>query len=219
MHSANSEQDSAINFRTARYLLGASDLSQLPTDVGVEVAFAGRSNAGKSSALNRLTEQKSLARTSKTPGRTQLINIFTLTEHYRLVDLPGYGFAKVSKSIKKSWEQTLSEYLQTRMCLKALVVLMDIRHPCKEMDVAMVRWALAADLAVMVLLSKSDKLKQGQKSKTVRQVKQQLKALNETGAELKITPFSSLKGEGLPQLHAFMNAVYKKNPDTNHDVG
>jgi GTP-binding protein len=96
---------------------------------------------------------------------------------------------------------------------------MDIRHPCKDTDVAMVRWALAADLAVMVLLSKSDKLKQGQKSKTVRQVKQQLKALNERGAELHITPFSSLKGEGLVQLQTFMTSIYEKKPDINKDVG
>lgn len=214
MQDTNSDDSSVINYRTAKYLLGASELKQLPADVGIEVAFAGRSNAGKSSALNRLTEQKNLARTSKTPGRTQLINIFTLDAHRRLVDLPGYGFAKVSKAIKKSWEHTLSEYLQTRYCLKGLVILMDIRHPCKDMDVAMVRWSLAAGLSVMVLLSKSDKLKQGEKAKTLKKVKNELNALNQDGAHLEISAFSSLKGEGLPRLHQFLNGIYQKKPDT-----
>lgn len=212
MQATNSDTESEINYRTAHYLLGASQLHQLPTDTGIEVAFAGRSNAGKSSALNRLTEQKSLARTSKTPGRTQLINLFGLDEHRRLVDLPGYGFAKVSKSIKQNWEQTLSEYLQTRHCLQALVILMDIRHPCKDMDVSMVRWALASNLDVLVLLSKADKVKQGEKAKSVKAVRQQLGRLPAQPDQLSVTAFSSLKGEGLPTLTSFLDAIFKKNP-------
>lgn len=128
--------DSRIDFRQAKFLISAPDIAHLdehlPGDVGVEIAFAGRSNAGKSSALNQLTEQKNLARTSKTPGRTQLINVFALDEHRRLVDLPGYGFAQVPLAMKKKWQQALGQYLQERACLSGLVVLMDIRHPLKE---------------------------------------------------------------------------------------
>ena len=212
MQDDNSESQLRIDFTQAKYLLGAAELHQLPPDTGIEVAFAGRSNAGKSSALNRLSENKGLARTSKTPGRTQLINIFTLDDHRRLVDLPGYGFAKVSRSVKQNWEKTLSDYLQTRSCLDALVILMDIRHPCKDMDVAMVRWSLAAGLSVMVLLSKSDKVKQGEKAKSIRSVKQQLKELVPPGGELIISPFSSLKGEGVSNLRNFLLQRYKKGP-------
>jgi len=146
-----------FNYQIVKYMLGADNLRQLPDDTGIEVAFAGRSNAGKSSALNRLTGQRSLARTSKTPGRTQLINLFSLVDGCRLVDLPGYGFARVSRSVKEHWQKTLSLYLQERQSLKALVILMDIRHPCKEMDLSMINWALSANLDVLVLLSKSDR--------------------------------------------------------------
>ncbi len=154
--------NSIINpFRIARYLMGAAKLNQLPPDQGIEVALAGRSNAGKSTALNAITEQKSLAKTSKTPGRTQLINLFRLNDENRITDLPGYGFAKVSKSIKEQWQKTLSTYLQERTCLKALVVFMDIRHPLKETDKQMIQWAVSAELPVHVVLSKADKLKSG----------------------------------------------------------
>lgn len=206
MHIDNS--DDSIDYTKVRYLLGAAQLHQLPDDLGIEVAFAGRSNAGKSSALNKLTGQRNLARTSKTPGRTQLINIFTINHDNRLVDLPGYGFAKVARSVKSNWEKTLSDYLQTRECLKSLVILMDIRHPCKEMDVAMIRWALAAGLSVMVLLSKSDKVKQGEKAKSIKMVQNTLTPLIGPDNELIISPFSSLKGEGVTVLRNFLDKVY-----------
>lgn len=148
-------------FRVARYLMGAAKLEQLPPDEGIEVALAGRSNAGKSTALNAIADQKSLAKASKTPGRTQLINLFMIDEANRMVDLPGYGFAKVSKDQKAQWQKTLSRYLQERKCLKALVVFMDIRHPLKETDKQMVQWAVAAGIPVHVVLSKADKLKSG----------------------------------------------------------
>lgn len=215
MQDDNSESQLRIDFTKAKYLLGAAELHQLPPDTGIEVAFAGRSNAGKSSALNRLSENKGLARTSKTPGRTQLINIFTLDDYRRLVDLPGYGFAKVSRTVKRNWEKTLSDYLQKRTCLDALVILMDIRHPCKDMDVAMVRWSLAAGLSVMVLLSKSDKVKQSEKAKSIRSVKQTLQELVPPGGELVISPFSSLKGEGVSNLRNFLLQSYKKGPGPN----
>src|SRR5262245_48745088 len=126
----------------AVFLKSAARVSQLPPDLGYEVAFAGRSNAGKSSALNCLTGIKNLARTSKTPGRTQLINLFQLDEERRLVDLPGYGYAKVAMQVKMDWQQNLAHYLEVRNSLKGLVLLMDIRHPLKDLDKMMVDWAL-----------------------------------------------------------------------------
>ncbi len=190
--------DKKVNpFRQASYVMGAAKLSQLPDDIGIEVAFAGRSNAGKSSALNVLCDQKSLARTSKTPGRTQLINLFRLDDDRRLVDLPGYGFAQVSLEIKERWQATLAEYLQQRECLKGLVVLTDIRHPLKDADLTMIEWAVAAQLPVHVLLSKSDKLKQGAAKSTLLQAKKQLAQIS---PDISAQNFSSLKKTGFDQL-------------------
>jgi GTP-binding protein len=184
-------------FRQARYLMGAAELHQLPSDSGIEVAFAGRSNAGKSSALNMLCEQKSLARTSKTPGRTQLINLFTLDQSRRLVDLPGYGFAKVSLDVKQRWQTTLSHYLQQRTCLKGLVVLMDIRHPLKEVDEQMLFWAAEVGLPTHVLLSKADKLKQGAAKNTLLKVKRRIAEIH---PEFTVQNFSALKRSGMDVL-------------------
>lgn len=145
-------------YHNASFLLSVAKLNQLPTDEGYEVAFAGRSNAGKSSALNLITQKHGLAKTSKTPGRTQLINLFTLDDSRRLVDLPGYGYAKVSRDIRERWQATLAKYLETRTCLKGLVLLMDIRHPLKELDQEMLSWAFSRGLPVHILLTKADKL-------------------------------------------------------------
>ena len=150
-----------LNFRKAAFLQSASAIENAPTDFGSEVAFAGRSNSGKSSAINTLTHQGKLARTSRTPGRTQLINFFSLSEHQRLVDLPGYGFAKVPLAVKKKWNQQLERYLQYRESLRGLVMLMDIRHPLTEPDRQMLSWAEAASMPVHILLTKADKLKRG----------------------------------------------------------
>ena len=166
-------------FRVARYLMGAAKLDQLPPDEGIEVALAGRSNAGKSTALNAITDQKNLAKTSKTPGRTQLINLFMIDDTNRLTDLPGYGFAKVSKDQKAQWQKTLSRYLQERQCLKALVVFMDIRHPLKETDKQMVQWAIAADIPVHVVLSKADKLKSGARKTALLNANKRLSRLSD----------------------------------------
>lgn len=208
-----------FNYQIVKYMLGAADLKQLPDDIGVEVAFAGRSNAGKSSALNRLTGQRSLARTSKTPGRTQLINLFSLEDDCRLVDLPGYGFARVAKSVKEHWQKTLSLYLQKRNCLKALVVLMDIRHPCKEMDLSMINWALQADLQVLVLLSKSDKMKQGARLEVKRKVTKLLSEKMDNTNNLEITIFSALKGQGNDVLKDFLDRQFEKKPDPSEGIG
>jgi GTP-binding protein len=198
--------ESIMDFRRAKFLISAPDIAHLnqylPGDVGVEIAFAGRSNAGKSSALNALTEQKSLARTSKTPGRTQLINVFALDADRRLVDLPGYGFAQVPLALKNKWQQALGEYLQKRACLSGVVVLMDIRHPLKDLDMQMIEWAVASEIPVLALLTKSDKLAQSVKMKTVNEVRS---ALADFGDWVKVEPFSSLKGTGKPKVLSILN--------------
>lgn len=189
----------AIHLTKATFTISAPDIRRLPADSGIEVAFAGRSNAGKSSALNTLTNQRGLARTSKTPGRTQLINIFEIAENKRLVDLPGYGFAKVPMEMKKKWQKALGEYLEKRECLKGLVVLMDIRHPLKDLDMDLIQWAAEGDLPILALLTKSDKLSQGKVSAQVLAVKKQLADLN---ANIKVQAFSSLKRTGSDQANA-----------------
>lgn len=198
--------ESRIDFRRAKFLISAPDIAHLdkhlPGDTGIEIAFAGRSNAGKSSALNALTEQKSLARTSKTPGRTQLINVFELDEQRRLVDLPGYGFAQVPLALKHKWQEALGEYLQKRACLSGVVVLMDIRHPLKDLDMQMIEWAVLSEIPVLALLTKSDKLAQSAKMKTVNEVR---KALTDFGDWVQVEPFSSLKGTGKPKVLSILN--------------
>lgn len=188
----------AIHLSKAKFVISAPDIRKLPADTGIEVAFAGRSNAGKSSALNTLTQQKSLARTSKTPGRTQLINVFEISPEQRLVDLPGYGFAKVPLEMKKKWQRALGEYLEKRESLKGLVVLMDIRHPLKDLDQDLIEWAVDSELPVLALLTKADKLSQGKASAEVLKVKKILKPL---GGDVKVQAFSSLKKTGLPQAN------------------
>ena len=195
MSSAN------ILLSKAKFTISAPDIRRLPADSGIEVAFAGRSNAGKSSALNTLTKQKSLARTSKTPGRTQLINVFEIAENKRLVDLPGYGFAKVPLEMKKKWQKALGEYLQKRESLKGLVVLMDIRHPLKDLDMDLIQWAADSELPVLALLTKADKLSQGKRSAEVLKVK---KVLAELNADIKVQAFSSLKRTGADQAEALI---------------
>lgn len=183
-----------VNLHPAHFTLSAPDIRKLPADLGVEVAFAGRSNAGKSSALNTLTNQKSLARTSKTPGRTQLINVFEVSEGKRLIDLPGYGFAKVPLEMKLKWQRALGEYLELRKSLRGLVLLMDIRHPLKDLDKDLIDWAIDSDLPVLALLTKADKLSQGQAATEVLKVK---KALAPLKGDIKVHAFSSLKRTGV----------------------
>ncbi|MDX1799316.1 MAG: ribosome biogenesis GTP-binding protein YihA/YsxC [Marinobacter sp.] len=152
-----------LSFNSARFLVSASRLEECPPDTGSEVAFAGRSNAGKSSAINCITTNGKLARTSKTPGRTRLINFFSLNrEHRRLVDLPGYGYAKVSRDMKDDWQQHLDHYLSQRASLRGLVLVMDIRHPLTDFDQMMVQWCEHNHLPLMILATKADKLKYGQ---------------------------------------------------------
>ena len=186
-----------LNYAKTHFILSAPDITHLPVDTGVEIAFAGRSNAGKSSALNTLTNQKALARTSKTPGRTQLINLFEVAENCRLVDLPVYGYAQVPEAIKRKWQKSLGEYLQKRESLKGLVVLMDIRHPLKDLDQQMIEWAVSVNIPVMLLLTKADKLASGAQKKQVNMVKE---AILPFQGDITVAPFSSPKRVGLEAL-------------------
>lgn len=193
------DTESAINYHCARFLTSAPTLADCPPDTGSEVAFAGRSNSGKSSAINTLTGQRKLARTSKTPGRTQLINFFALSDRQRLVDLPGYGFAKVPPAVKREWEKHLEDYLMRRQSLHGLVLLMDIRHPLRDFDATMIQWAAGCGMPVRVLLTKADKLKRGAAANTLLAVRKQLAGYGEL---VQVQLFSALKGDGLDELRA-----------------
>ncbi|MES9853671.1 MAG: ribosome biogenesis GTP-binding protein YihA/YsxC [Candidatus Thiodiazotropha sp. L084R] len=192
-------------YHQAHFLKSAAKLSQSPTDSGYEVAFAGRSNAGKSSALNTLCSQKSLARTSKTPGRTQLLNFFSLDEERRLVDLPGYGYAKVAESVKKQWQQSLADYIENRQCLRGLVLLMDIRHPLTPFDLQMLQWNTHHGLPTHVLLTKADKLKSGAAKNVQLKVE---RSLNDH-PEITVQRFSSLKKQGIETCHQVLDIWFE----------
>ena len=186
-------------YQQAEFLQSAPSLAKCPPEGGAEVAFAGRSNAGKSSAINSLTGNHKLARTSKTPGRTQLINYFSLGDDCFLVDLPGYGFAKVPLAMKKQWEQNLTQYLQERQSLRGLVLLMDIRHPMQEFDTLMLNWAIEVEMPVHILLTKADKLKRGAAKNTLLAVE---RSLQEAKVDDLVTAqlFSALKHDGVKTL-------------------
>ncbi len=190
-------------FRGANFFITAHHLSDLPTPLGPEIAFAGRSNAGKSSAINTLVDHNRLAFVSKTPGRTQQINFFTLPGGAFLVDLPGYGYAKVQRELRAHWEQLLSTYLQTRASLFGMVLIMDARHPLTPLDEQMLGWFASTGKPVHVLLSKSDKLTRQEGQKTLRAVQARLReyAPNYT-AQL----FSSLKKQGMEEAEEVIGA-------------
>ena len=204
-----------LHFQNTRFITSAPDIRHLGPCEGIEIAFAGRSNAGKSSALNALTRQKNLARTSKTPGRTQLINVFEAAPGCRLIDLPGYGYAKVPEAMKRQWQKALGEYLQKRECLRGLVVVMDIRHPMKALDQDLIHWAVASDLPVLALLTKADKLKQGERSRVLRFVQEAALAF---GGDITVQAFSSTKKLGLPQLEQKLHQWYQPVLDAGNNV-
>jgi GTP-binding protein len=194
------------HYRGARFLTSAERVDQCPPDFGIEVAFAGRSNAGKSSAINALTDQKKLARASKTPGRTRLINFFALNDDKRLVDLPGYGYAKVSAEMRQKWQHHLGEYLNQRSCLKGLVLLMDIRHPCQEFDTSMIDWAVKGKMPLHILLTKADKLSKG----AARNTELSVRALMEKRkSPITVQCFSAHSGEGIVQLIEKLDEWYE----------
>lgn len=194
------------HYQKAHFLLSAAELKQLPPDQGIEVAIVGRSNAGKSSSLNKITQNKGLARVSKTPGRTQLVNVFVLDDHRRLIDLPGYGYAKVPLAAKLKWQKTVDAYINQRESLKGLILVMDIRHPLKELDVQLLEYCDHRGLAVHILLNKADKLSKGEAASVLHQVKAAL-----TGYRNHVTfqIFSALKNTGIKELHSLLDQWYE----------
>jgi GTP-binding protein len=194
------------HYQKAYFLLSVADVKQLPPDDGIEVAIVGRSNAGKSSVLNRITQQKGLARVSKTPGRTQMVNVFVIDEERRLTDLPGYGYAKVPLAAKLKWQKTVDAYIHHRESLKGLVVVMDIRHPLRELDVQLLSYCDHRGLPVHIILNKADKLSKGQAAKTLLEVKAAL-----TGYRNSVTfqIFSALRGTGSEELRALLDQWYE----------
>lgn len=188
----------AMHYNQATFVTSAANLAACPPESLAEVAFAGRSNAGKSSAINAITNQTRLARISKTPGRTQLINFFGLAEGRFLVDLPGYGFAKVPLSVKNKWQEELEKYLRRRQVLCGLILLSDIRHPLKDFDRMMIDWAVQSGLPLHLLLTKSDKLKRGAAQNTLLAVQKELKPFSNVTVQL----FSSLKNDGVTEVRA-----------------
>jgi len=196
-HKPKSKPDLPDILRDPQFILGAAEPHQFPKDDIIEIAFAGRSNVGKSSAINAIANRRKLARTSKTPGRTQQINFFSLGENARLADLPGYGFAQVPLAIKEKWQKTIKDYLSSRTNLVVLVLLMDIRHPLTELDQQMVKWASDSDLPTQILLTKADKFKRGKMASTVLAVEKEIMAFN---GQFAVEPFSSLNYMGVDKM-------------------
>lgn len=190
-------------YPSVNYLTGAWQAAQFPADIGVEVAFAGRSNSGKSSAINAITGRIAIARASKTPGRTQLINFFTLGEQQRLADLPGYGFAKVPPAMKQHWQALMTSYFEQRQALHGLIILMDSRHPLKDTDWQMLEWSQGRGIRCHVLLSKSDKLSQSEASKILREVKQAVEG------QATVQLFSATSHRGVDEARKVLDAMLK----------
>ena len=174
----------------ARFLKSANATKQFVPDTGAEVAVAGRSNAGKSSAINVIVNRRQFARTSKTPGRTQLVNFFELRDEQRLVDLPGYGFARVAAAVRRHWGELLAEYFESRRSLAGLILIVDIRRKLTDFDRQMIAFAESVDLPVHILLTKADKLKKGQAAQAV------LDVTKEIGERATVQQFSATKRQG-----------------------
>lgn len=190
----------------AEYTSSVHNRSQLPPDEGIEVAVAGRSNSGKSSLINRLCRRKSLARTSRTPGRTQQLVFFRLDEQRSLVDLPGYGYARVAADLRKHWQGLIQGYLESRRALAGLIEVMDIRHPLKDGDIQLAEFALDRGLALHVVLTKADKLGHGKRTEAVRRVRDAL------GDVATVQVFSATSGLGLEDLEQVLAAWFKLEP-------
>jgi len=196
MANMNSAKPKTNPFQGSTFITSAAKLSQCLSDEGLEVAFAGRSNAGKSSAINAIAQHGKLAKTSKTPGRTQLINFFsTVSEQQRIVDLPGYGYAKVPLAVKRQWENFIDAYLRERSSLQGLFLIMDIRHPLTDFDSMILSWSKQSQLRVHILLTKADKLKFGAAKSTLLKVQRDLKDLDHVSVQL----FSATQKMGLDE--------------------
>jgi GTP-binding protein len=198
-------------YHQATFIKSSPSLKDTPADSGKEIAFAGRSNAGKSSAINTLTRQNSLARTSKTPGRTQMLNFFAIAEDKRLVDLPGYGYAKVPEAVKKQWHELMETYLSERISLSGMVLVMDVRHPLTEFDTQMILWCQHANLPMHILLTKADKLTFGAGKNVLLQVQKTAKNFT---MPVTVQLFSALKKTGIDELHQFLDGLFAENDET-----
>jgi len=192
-----------LAYSSLTFVMGAASPRQLPEDRGLEVAFAGRSNAGKSSALNAVAGRRALARTSKTPGRTQQINFFRLDDERRLADLPGYGFAKAPLDAKRRWAGLVEAYLRGRECLVGMVLLMDARRPLTDLDRQMVLWTVGSGAALHAVLTKADKLGRGAASRTLSLTRRELEGL---GDGVTVQLFSATRGDGLDALRARLDS-------------
>ncbi|MDD5215049.1 MAG: ribosome biogenesis GTP-binding protein YihA/YsxC [Methylococcales bacterium] len=199
-------------YHQAKFINSSPDLKSTPPDTGLEIAFAGRSNAGKSSAINTLTRQTGLARTSKTPGRTQALNFFEINEGQRFVDLPGYGYAKVPLPVKKKWHQLMETYLTKRKSLCGMVLVMDVRHPLTEFDWQMIEWCQHTQLPLHIILTKADKLNFGAAKNVMLQIQ---KELSELPTPLTLQLFSSLKKSGVDEIHAALNQLFSARTQIN----
>lgn len=190
------DKSKVIDFRRTTFVTSAPDISKLPNDVGAEIAIIGRSNSGKSSSINAICDQKTLAKTSRTPGRTRLINLFKVNEGKYFVDLPGYGYAQVPEQMKRQWQKAMTDYLQQRKCLCGLVVTMDIRTPLRDHDRMIIDWSIAANLPCLILLTKADKFGVNKRKEMVGEVKTQL---SEFGGNFTIIAFSALRKIGIDE--------------------
>lgn len=203
-----------LNYGRARYLISAPSLAECPPDDAREVAFVGRSNAGKSSAINVLTGQSKLARTSKTPGRTQLLNYFEVEAGRYLVDLPGFGYAQVPLELKHKWQRHLENYLQKRQSLQGVVLLMDIRHPFTDFDRMLIQWAVDSALPLHVLLTKSDKLSRGAARSALLAARRQL---DSQGPDMSVQLFSAPSREGADELRAKLDSWLTPTDAAEHE--
>lgn len=192
-------------YQGARFLTAATRIDQAPEDQGREVVFAGRSNAGKSSAINALCHQKALARTSKTPGRTQQLIFFSLDQERRLVDLPGYGYARVSEAIKRQWQAHMADFLERRRSIVGLVIVTDIRHPLAEYDRHMLAWASRGELPVLLLLTKADKLGRGAARSAQLAVEREVRGMYGSGSPVQVMAFSALDATGVEPVQAVLD--------------
>ncbi len=197
-------------YHQAKFINSSPHLRNTPPDEGLEVAFAGRSNAGKSSAINTLTRQNSLARTSKTPGRTQMLNFFEINADLRFVDLPGYGYAKVPVAVKEEWHKLMETYLTNRKSLCAIVLVMDVRLPLTDFDWQMVEWCQHTGLPLHILLTKADKLTYGASKNTLLKVQKELKELT---VPVTLQLFSALKKTGVDELHHALDELFSGGVD------
>ena len=203
-------EEKKLDFRRTHFVTSAAKLSQLPPDTGSEIAFIGRSNSGKSSSINTICDQKTLAKTSRTPGRTRLINLFEVAPGKTLVDLPGYGYAAVPEAMKKQWQNSLTQYLQKRKALRGIVITMDIRTPLRDHDRMIIDWSVAANLQALILLTKADKFGVNKRREIMGELKLQL---SEFGGNFTVIPFSSLKKVGVDEARTVLNRWFSMFPD------